>query len=211
MKPIGTQPVVSFAAISLLLSAGCASKRVTASDPSRVQVVLLEDSENPSSAVTVTAKSGDVALTKPLESTTVRTGAPPSPPVKMDEAEVAREFGALLADLPAAPQHFNLYFRTDTAELTEESRAILPEVLNAAKTRKVPEVTVIGHTDTTGSTASNYRLGLERAEAVKTQLLNVGLDADLIQVESHGEADPLRKTPDNTAEPRNRRVEITIR
>jgi outer membrane protein OmpA-like peptidoglycan-associated protein len=211
VKPIGAPPVASFAAISLLLSAGCASKRVTASDPSRVQVVLLEDSENPSSAVTVTAKSGDVALTKPLESTTVRTGGPPSPPVKIDEAEVAREFGALLADLPADPQHFNLYFRTDTTELTEESRAILPEVLNAAKTRKVPEVTVIGHTDTTGSTASNYRLGLERAQAVKTQLLNVGLDGDLIQVESHGEADPLRKTPDNTAEPRNRRVEITIR
>ena len=87
----------------------------------------------------------------------------------------------------------------------------MPKVLEAARARKVPEVTVIGHTDTTGGTASNYRLGLERAEAVKTQLLKVGLDADLIQVESHGEADPLRKTPDNTPEPRNRRVEITIR
>ena len=211
MKAIGAPPLVAFAATSLLVSAGCASKRVTASDPSRVQVVLLEDSENPSSAITVTTKSGDVALTKPLESTTVRTGGPPSPPVKMDEAEVRRQFGALLADLPAAPQQFNLYFRTDTAELTEESRAILPDVLNAAKTRKVPEVTVIGHTDTTGSAASNYRLGLERAQAVRTQLLKVGLDANLIQVESHGEADPLRKTPDDTAEPRNRRVEITIR
>jgi outer membrane protein OmpA-like peptidoglycan-associated protein len=129
----------------------------------------------------------------------------------MDEAEVRREFGALLADLPAAAQHFNLYFRTDTSELTEESRAILPDVLNAAKARKVPEVTVIGHTDTTGSAASNYRLGLERAQAVRALLLKVGLDDNLIQVESHGEADLLRKTPDNTAEPRNRRVEITIR
>lgn len=211
MNAIGAPPLIAFAAISLLVSAACASKRVTASDPSRVQVVLLEDPENTPSAVTVTTKSGDVALTTPLESTTVRTGGPPSPPVRMDEAEVTREFGPLLADLPAAPQHFNLYFRTDTAELTEDSRAILPKVLEAAKTRKVPEVTVIGHTDTTGGTASNYRLGLERAQAVKTQLLKVGLDADLIQVESHGEADPLRKTPDNTPEPRNRRVEITIR
>lgn len=211
MKAIGAAPLISFAAISLLVSAGCASKRVTASDPSRVQVVLLEDSENPSSAVTVTAKSGDVTLTKPLESTTVQAGGQPSAPVRMDEAAVRREFGALLADLPAAPQHFNLYFRTDSAELTEESRAVLPDVLNAAKTRRVPEVTVIGHTDTTGTAASNYRLGLERARAVRTLLLKVGLDAKLIEIESHGERDLLRKTPDNTAEPRNRRVEITIR
>lgn len=211
MKAIGAAPLISFAAISLLVSAGCASKRVTASDPSRVQVVLLEDSENPSSAVTVTAKSGDVTLTKPLESTTVQAGGQPSAPVRMDEAAVRREFGALLADLPAAPQHFNLYFRTDSAELTEESRAVLPDVLNAAKTRRVPEVTVIGHTDTTGTAASNYRLGLERARAVRTLLLKVGLDAKVIEIESHGERDLLRKTPDNTAEPRNRRVEITIR
>jgi outer membrane protein OmpA-like peptidoglycan-associated protein len=211
VKAIGAPPLISFAAIALLLSAGCASRRVTTSDPSRVQVVLLEDPENASSAVNVTTKSGNVVLTKPLESTTVRTGRPPSPPAKMDEAEVRREFGALLADLPAAPQHFNLYFRADTSELTDQSRAILPDVLSAAKARKVPEVTVIGHTDTTGSAASNYRLGLERAQAVRALLLKVGLDATLIEVESHGESDLLRKTPDNTAEPRNRRVEITIR
>ena len=42
-------------------------------------------------------------------------------------------------------------------------------------------------------------------------MLKVGLDAKLIEIESHGERDLLRKTPDNTAEPRNRRVEITIR
>jgi outer membrane protein OmpA-like peptidoglycan-associated protein len=211
VKAIGAPPLIALAAIALLLSAGCASRRVTASDPSRVQVVLLEDPENPASAVNVTTKSGDVVLAKPLESTTVRSNQPPSPPVKMDEAEVRREFGAVLADLPAAPLHFNLYFRTDTSELTDESRAILADVLSAAKARKVPEVTVIGHTDTTGSAANNYRLGLERAEAVRGLLRKAGLDASMIEVESHGEADPVRKTPDNTAEPRNRRVEITIR
>ena len=55
------------------------------------------------------------------------------------------------------------------------------------------------------------RLDIPRARAVRTLLLKVGLDAKLIEIESHGERDLLRKTPDNTAEPRNRRVEITIR
>ena len=84
-------------------------------------------------------------------------------------------------------------------------------MLSTVAGRKVPEVTVIGHTDTTGRTASNYRLGLDRAQTVKNLLLRAGLDASLIEVESHGEADPAAQTPDNTDEPRNRRVEITIR
>jgi outer membrane protein OmpA-like peptidoglycan-associated protein len=84
-------------------------------------------------------------------------------------------------------------------------------VLCAVAGRKVPEVTVIGHTDTTGPAANNYRLGLDRAQTVKTLLIRAGLDANLVEVESHGEADLLQKTPDSTAEPRNRRVEITIR
>ena len=111
----------------------------------------------------------------------------------MDEAEIRREFGALLAELPETPRHFNLYFREATSDLTEESRAILPDILTAVKARKVPEVTVIGHTDTTGSTASNYQLGLERAQAVRALLLKAGLDASLVEVESHGEADLLRQ------------------
>jgi outer membrane protein OmpA-like peptidoglycan-associated protein len=131
--------------------------------------------------------------------------------VKKDEGEIRREFGAVLSELPEAPRHFNLYFRVDTSELTEESRAILPDVMSAVAARKVPEVTVIGHTDTTGSTASNYQLGLQRAQTVRDLLLKAGLDASMIEVSSHGEADLLQSTPDNTAEPRNRRVEITIR
>ena len=35
--------------------------------------------------------------------------------------------------------------------------------------------------------------------------------APTIEATTHGEADLLVKTPDNTPEPRNRRVEITVR
>jgi outer membrane protein OmpA-like peptidoglycan-associated protein len=207
----GARSLICLAAVALMVSAGCGPKRIGAASPARTQVVLLEDPDNPASSVSVGSSAGTVALTTPLESTTVVNSRPPTAPAKLDEAEVQRQFGPLLADLPAAAQHFNLYFRTDTSELTEESRAILPDVLSAVGARKIPEVTVIGHTDTTGRAPGNYRLGLDRAQSVKTLLVRAGLDDSLIEVESHGEADLLRKTPDNTAEPRNRRVEITIR
>jgi outer membrane protein OmpA-like peptidoglycan-associated protein len=207
----GARPLICFAAVGLMVSAGCGPKRVASPAPGRTQVVLLEDPDSPSSSVSVSNNAGTVALTTPLESTTVNATRAPAAPVRLDDADVQKQFGAVLAGLPGATQHFNLYFRIDTSDLTEESRAILPDVLSAVAGRKVPEVTVIGHTDTTGNSANNYRLGLDRAQTVKTLLIRAGLDASLVEVESHGEADLLQKTPDNTAEPRNRRVEITIR
>jgi outer membrane protein OmpA-like peptidoglycan-associated protein len=212
VKRIGASPIIWSAAIALAASAGCGPKRVATPDPSRLDVVLLPDTENDAaSSVAVTAKSGNATLTTPYESTTIVAGRPPSAPAKKDEAEVRREFGALLTDLPETPRRFNLYFKVDTSDLTEESRATLPDIMTAVKAWTVPEVTVIGHTDTTGNAASNYQLGLERAQAVRALLLKSGLDASLVEVESHGEGDLLQKTPDNTPEPRNRRVEITIR
>jgi outer membrane protein OmpA-like peptidoglycan-associated protein len=197
-------------ALAGVLSSGCGGKRVNTPKSPQLQVVLLEDPENPSAA-TVTNKAGAVALTSPYDSTTVAAGRAPSAPVKMAEGQVRREYGPLLATLPPPARHFNLYFRSDTSELTPESYAILPDILSAVASRKVPEVSVIGHTDTTGSDASNYRLGLQRAQTLKGLLLKAGFDSSLVEVESHGERSLLRKTPDNTAEPRNRRVEITIR
>jgi outer membrane protein OmpA-like peptidoglycan-associated protein len=41
--------------------------------------------------------------------------------------------------------------------------------------------------------------------------VSAGLDASTIDVTSHGDADLLIQTPDETLEPRNRRVEIAVR
>lgn len=206
----GARLLIASVTTAAVMAAGCGSKRVNTPQPPQLQVVLLEDPESPSAA-TVTSKGGTVALTSPYDSTTVVSGRPPSTPVKMDEGQVRREYGAVVGNLPEPPRHFNLYFRSDTSDLTPESRAILPDILSTVAARKVPEVTVIGHTDTTGSAQTNYKLGLERAQVVQALLVKAGLDSALVEVESHGERNLLRPTPDDTAEPRNRRVEITIR
>jgi outer membrane protein OmpA-like peptidoglycan-associated protein len=62
-----------------------------------------------------------------------------------------------------------------------------------------------------GRAESNARLALDRAEAIRAELLRVGIDRALISVTSHGESNPLVATPDETDEPRNRRVEVTVR
>jgi len=205
--------VVIVTTIAAAMAAACAPKRpAVPAAPAATLVVLLPDAESgPTSRVVVSSRAGAVQLAAPFDTTSVSTNGAPTPPAKIAEAEVARQFAAVLADLPAAPRRFNLYVRTESSELTGESRALVPAVLEAVRQRPGPDVTVIGHTDTTGTAGNNYRLGLQRAMAVRDLLLKTGLDASLVEVESHGEADLLTRTPNHTAEPRNRRVEITVK
>jgi outer membrane protein OmpA-like peptidoglycan-associated protein len=70
---------------------------------------------------------------------------------------------------------------------------------------------VTGHTDTTGNARTNVELGLRRANVVRSMLVRTGLSTLMIDVRSHGEAELLVPTGDNVSEPRNRRVEITVR
>jgi outer membrane protein OmpA-like peptidoglycan-associated protein len=129
----------------------------------------------------------------------------------LHESDVNRLFGEILGTLPPVPRHFILAFRFDSEELTEDGKQLLPDVLQAVKSYPVPEVVVVGHTDTTGTPQSNAELGLRRANAVRALLVQAGLNPVAIDVRSHGEAELLVPTADGVFEPRNRRVEVTVR
>jgi outer membrane protein OmpA-like peptidoglycan-associated protein len=125
--------------------------------------------------------------------------------------QVRDAFAATLQALPARPAVFTLNFITGTDELTEESKAELPKILEALKQRPVPDVQVIGHTDTVGEYRTNDQLSAQRAETVKGFLIGIGIAAERIQVSGRGEREPIVPTADNSDEPLNRRVEINVR
>jgi outer membrane protein OmpA-like peptidoglycan-associated protein len=79
------------------------------------------------------------------------------------------------------------------------------------KRRPLPDIVVIGHTDTIGSRGYNDRLSLARAERMREMLVERGIPAGRIQARGRGEREPLVATPDEVHEPRNRRVEINVR
>ena len=130
---------------------------------------------------------------------------------QLSEAQVKETFGSTLQALPARPTTFILYFITGTDELTPESKAELQDVLAALKDRPLPDVLVIGHTDTMGDLLVNDRLSAQRAETLKGFLVQIGIPADRITTAGRGEREPLVRTPDETDEPKNRRVEINVR
>ena len=70
---------------------------------------------------------------------------------------------------------------------------------------------VWGHTDGTGSLAVNQRLSLQRAETVKAQMVNAGIDTSrIIDVQGLANSRPLPGTNPGGNVPQNRRVEIRI-
>lgn len=130
---------------------------------------------------------------------------------KVTEAEVQERFGRALAALPVAPATFTLYFLEDSDELTPESKAELEQVFSEIKRRPVPDIVVIGHTDTIGTEDYNDRLSLARAERMREMLVALGIPAERIQARGRGERELLVPTEDDVREPRNRRVEINVR
>lgn len=204
---------VLIATLAVAGGLGCGRQRIqTAPSPAQTLVLLLPDANDATvGRAVVSNQAGQLELAAARESTSVSPNQPPAAATIMSEADVSRLFDEVLSALPPAPRHFTLYFLFESEELTAESRALVPEIVQAVRDRPSPEVGVVGHTDTTGTPAGNFELGLRRANAIRGRLLEVGIDASVIEVTSHGEADLLVKTADEVREPRNRRVEITVR
>ena len=208
------RPLALVVTIAVVLAAACSPRRIAQPPrpPPPTLIVLLPDPESGTTGrARVSNEFGSADVAAPRAATRVTADGPPGPVSTMSEADVKRLFGDALAALPPAPRHFTLQFRFESDALTAASAAVVPEILRAVTGLSVPEVVVVGHTDTMGDPGANLALGLRRAISVRDILVEAGLAPSTIAVSSHGEADLLVETPNNTAGPRNRRVEITVR
>ena len=181
--------------------------------PPKNMVVLLDQPDGRPSAVIFTSKGGQQQrVDKPGLATGVdAAGEKPVEPFQLEQEEFNKRFSATMAARPEPPVSFLLYFKFDSADLTDESKAELPKILQVMKSRPAPEVTVIGHTDTVGTQEFNYELGLKRALIVKKMISDIGVDPTRIDTTSHGKRNPLVATADNVSEPKNRRVQVSVR
>lgn len=128
-----------------------------------------------------------------------------------NQAQMNEIFGSAVTALPKAPLYSMLYFLLGKDELTPASKLEAENIYRDIVDRQSTEIMVVGHTDTVGSKTHNKKLSLKRAEKVRRSLIGLGVPADSIQTSGRGEDALLVETPDNTKEPKNRRVEINVR
>jgi len=185
----------------LLLLASCSSRQSL--------FVVLPNPDGSSGAVTIDDGQKKVELDKPYAAGEVRGGV--AAPTKVDQAQVQQIFGNALAAQPVLPAHFVLYFEKNSNTLTPESQRQYQAVFEDIKRRPVYEVEVIGHTDTLGTLQHNQELSMSRAEMIRDRLVHDGISPGSISVAGRGQLDLAVKTGPQVDEPKNRRVEITVR
>ncbi|MGB4063211.1 MAG: OmpA family protein [Azonexus sp.] len=193
------KPTVSLILVALLSLAGCASERV----------VLLPSADGRASAVVIRDTSGEIVLDKPYAATKRSLDA--NKAYQSSPEEVKERFAQALAAQPPRPSSYVLYFEAGGNVLTPESQAALATIRKEIAERPASEVMVIGHTDRVGSVDGNDRLSKTRAESLRDQLIESGVPADKLSAVGRGERDPLVPTEDEVDEPKNRRVEISVR
>lgn len=175
-------------------------------------VVLIPDPDGHVGQLVVANEGGQQVLNKKNQSVkVVDVKTSPGNVTTMSTEEIQATFADALAARPLPPVKFILYFIQGSDELTDESRTVLPEILQTIMSRNSNDIVISGHTDTVGDMEYNYKLSLERAQAIFKILVADGAVPAHIAVTSHGEGNPLIKTADEVAEPKNRRVEVTIR
>jgi len=195
----------------LLLAAACATPPKPPPPASRDIIVLLPDDQGKTGAIVVSSAGVERRLDRPGQTVTVEAGSPPGLPTVIPGQEVQAIAGPALAALPKPPARFILYFEHDSVDLTVESQALLQKVIGTIRDRAPVDVSVVGHTDTVGKKEYNYGLSMKRAKAVASILQGKGIDPSVLDITSHGKDNPLVPTGDQVPEPRNRRVEITVR
>ncbi len=196
MKTISLPKTLTFA-IALTLS-GCAKS----------YLVLLEDHDGSTGKVTFNGAGGETLV----EQAGYGAALDNSKTVfKVEQQQINKDFGKALASEPVLPEIFLLYFETGGTKLTAESAALIPKIIEAAGKHPAADISVIGHTDTVGDAEKNEKLANERALQVSKLFDPSKLDVKEVSVTSHGEKNLLIKTADDVSEPRNRRVEVTIR
>jgi outer membrane protein OmpA-like peptidoglycan-associated protein len=102
-------------------------------------------------------------------------------------------------------------FDTGSATIKPQMRAVLDPFAASLKDDPKAQLTIVGHTDSTGSEAVNNPLSVQRAQSVRDYLSSRGVVAARVLTEGRGEREPVSDNATDAGRAKNRRVEILLR
>ena len=111
----------------------------------------------------------------------------------------------LKLDIPS-----DVSFDTGRSAIKPNFGPILNQFATSLNQNAVTTVTIIGHTDSTGSDAINNPLSIDRAEAARDYLVSRGVARTRIATDGRGAREPIADNNTQQGRDKNRRVEIYV-
>ena len=105
-----------------------------------------------------------------------------------------------------ATMEATIHFAFDQSVLTDSARTILDQKVALFRANPGMSIVMIGYTDLIGTDTYNMALGTRRALAAKAYIVEHGVDASRIVIESKGERQPLTEAPGVQGQAPNRRA-----
>jgi outer membrane protein OmpA-like peptidoglycan-associated protein len=133
--------------------------------------------------------------------------APKPAPV---ETPVAEKPAETPAPAPAEPDfNFkNVQFEFNSGVLRTESFPILDKAATEIKKDPSAKFIINGHSSAEGTDEHNMSLSVDRANSVKSYLVNAGVNAANLSIKGHGSSQPMTSNDTESGKMLNRRVEI---
>src|SRR6185437_14979294 len=114
---------------------------------------------------------------------------------------------AKTAAVAAAAAYSNIQFEFDSSVLKTSSYPVL-DATSADLRSNTSTLTLAGYASSEGTAAHNMRLSRDRANSVKTYLVNSGVDAKRLKIKAYGETHPIADNSTEEGRIKNRRVEF---
>ena len=102
------------------------------------------------------------------------------------------------------------FFASNSAVLKAAGKAKLDDLVDKVKGINLEVIVAVGHTDSKGTDASNQKLSVRRAEAVKAYLVSKGIEKNRVYTEGKGSKQPVADNKTAEGRSKNNRVEIEV-
>ncbi len=105
----------------------------------------------------------------------------------------------------------DISFATNSYLIKPELRAVLDPFASSLSGDPATIVSIVGHTDSTGTPAINNPLSVDRAQSVRDYLVARGIPPTRIETSGRGDREPLADNATESGRAKNRRVELFLR
>ena len=141
---------------------------------------------------------------------------------ELDESlrpEAVTYFGGEVVELNVYPKEINpgdtltiknIQFEFNSSSLTGDSKAGIETIARLLQSHPEFNAELAGHTDNVGNESYNKRLSFERANAVRTALINMNVEAERLSAKGYGSSKPVAPNDSEENKAKNRRTELII-